>query len=153
MKIAKVSTELSQRMLAKRTRTTSDTAALVLITTAQREKSDPQKPQPWLLWDQLYTSLAKSTSGQGHRTKVPLVLSLGPLRKAWVGLAHHLQASRFSHKSRAFHDLRFKVKTMGFCSSVFRIYHTASEAWIICSSVLGYGPKPKKFSPHFTTIS
>jgi hypothetical protein len=46
MKIAKVSTEISQRMLARRTRDTSDTAALVLITTAQGDESEPQKPQP-----------------------------------------------------------------------------------------------------------
>lgn len=57
-----------------------------------REESVPQKWQPWLLqgtWFQCQRGPDKSVSGQEHRTKVPFVLSSGPLRKCWVGLYPH----------------------------------------------------------------
>lgn len=44
---------------------------------------------PMMPWLQPWTSLANSTPGQGERTMVPFVLSSGPLRKSWVGLALH----------------------------------------------------------------
>lgn len=43
VKIAKVSREVSQTVLEKRTQATADTAVLALTTTAQREELGPQK--------------------------------------------------------------------------------------------------------------
>lgn len=82
--MAKVSRELNQTMLAKTTgylrhsRLGIDNHSL-----GERVKSPDtgSSPRPALI--------AKSVHEQGHRTKVPFVLSSGPLRKAWVVLTLH----------------------------------------------------------------
>lgn len=65
--MAKFKRELSQTVMAKRTLETSDIAALGLITT---DFGSPEAVTLTLLrhWLQFFTSLAKSTPGQGCRT-------------------------------------------------------------------------------------
>lgn len=75
---------------------TKHTAALGVITPAslQGKAKFPGTESliPLKLLPQLQTGLAKSAPGQGHRTNVLFVISSGPLRKPWLGLAPNNQA-------------------------------------------------------------
>jgi hypothetical protein len=69
-------------MLAKRTCDISDTIATEGIV----ESPEIATLNSLRHWFYSKTGLAKPTPGQRHRTKIPFIFSLGPLREPWTSL-------------------------------------------------------------------
>lgn len=103
-------------MLAKRTQDTSDTIADRIAIALQDRKQGflgleiltPSRP-----WPHLQTSPCQVCSwARAHRTSIPFVLSSGPLRKSWVGLAPSSLLSGASAIGSVHHSYYKKTQLM-----------------------------------------